>query len=67
MRRRPGSPAGPRTRIQRHSPPASARGPSESIFGDVGTASERRMLKGLATAWAAASSLSPVASASVAT
>eukprot|EP00969_Alexandrium_andersonii_P259073 11455091-Alexandrium_andersonii.AAC.1 len=60
MRRRPGSPAGPRTRIQRHSAPASSRGPSVSISGEVGTASERRMLKGLVTDWAAASSRSPV-------
>eukprot|EP00969_Alexandrium_andersonii_P233058 10289857-Alexandrium_andersonii.AAC.1 len=47
MRRRPGSPAGPRIRIQRHSAPASSNGPSASISCDAGTASERRMQKGL--------------------
>eukprot|EP00969_Alexandrium_andersonii_P231902 10240888-Alexandrium_andersonii.AAC.1 len=67
MRRSPGSPAGPLTRIHFHSAPASSRGPSESFSCEVRTASERRMQKGLATPWSSARPLSTAASAVEAT
>eukprot|EP00969_Alexandrium_andersonii_P012181 531162-Alexandrium_andersonii.AAC.1 len=59
----PGSPAGPRTRIQCHAPPSACKGPSASCSGDVGTASGRMMAKGLVISCALASSRSPSASA----
>eukprot|EP00969_Alexandrium_andersonii_P099373 4384250-Alexandrium_andersonii.AAC.1 len=59
----PGSPAGPRTRIQFHSAPSVWSGPSASWSGDAGTASERIRVNGLVMSCARARSRNPSASA----
>eukprot|EP00969_Alexandrium_andersonii_P328189 14502616-Alexandrium_andersonii.AAC.1 len=67
MRRKPGSPAGPRMRIHRHCAPASSIGPSASFSWLVETASESRMQKGTSISWSTARFRSRAASAVEAT